>query len=59
VSPFQKPVIACFPAPPGIWDEPIKALDRKKGVAILPTPERAVEAMANLWKVSLLSNGKG
>jgi len=59
VSPFQKPVVACFPAPPGIWDEPIQALDRKKGVAVLPTPERAVEAMANLWKVSLLSNGKG
>jgi acyl-CoA synthetase (NDP forming) len=58
-SPFQKPVIACFPAPPGIWNEPIQALDRKKGVAVLPTPERAVEAMANLWKVSLLLNGKG
>lgn len=59
VNPFQKPVIACFPAPPGIWDEPIQALDRKKGVVILHTPERAVEAMANLWKVSLLMNGKG
>ena len=59
VDPFQKPVIACFPAPPGIWDKPIKTLDRKKGVAILPTPERAVQAMANLWKVSLFMNGKG
>lgn len=59
IEPFRKPVIACFPAPPGIWDEPIKALDRKKGVAILPTPERAVQAMANLWKVSLFMNGKG
>jgi acyl-CoA synthetase (NDP forming) len=59
VDPFQKPVIACFPAPPGIWDEPIKALDRKKGVAILPTPERAVQSMANLQKVSLFMNGKG
>ncbi|MCX5807040.1 MAG: CoA-binding protein [Proteobacteria bacterium] len=58
VDPFHKPVIACFPAPPGIWDEPVKALDRKKGVAILPTPERAVTAMANLWKVSVLLNRK-
>jgi acyl-CoA synthetase (NDP forming) len=58
-DPFQKPVIACFTAPPGIWDEPIGALDRKKGVAIVPTPERAVQAMANLWKVSSLSNGRG
>jgi acyl-CoA synthetase (NDP forming) len=59
INPFQKPVIACFPAPPGIWDEPIKELDRKKGVAILRTPERAVKAMAHLWKVNLLMNGKG
>jgi len=58
VESFRKPVIACFPAPPGIWDEPIKALDRKKGVAIPPTPERAVQAMANMWKVSFLMNGK-
>jgi len=56
VKSFQKPVIACFPAPPGIWDEPIKALDRKKGVVILSTPERAVQAMANMWKVSFLMN---
>ncbi len=59
VDPFRKPVIACFTAPPGIWDEPIKALDRKKGVAILPTPERAVNAMANLWKAGLLMKGRG
>ncbi len=59
VDPFRKPVIACFTAPPGIWDGPIGALDRKKGVAILPTPERAVSAMGNLWKVSMLSNSKG
>ncbi len=58
VDPFQKPVIACFTAPPGIWDGPIGDLDRKKGVAVLPTPERAVKAMANLRAVSLLMNGK-
>jgi len=59
VSPFRKPVIACFPAPPGIWDEPIRALDRKKGMVVLRTPERAVEAMANLSKVRLLLKDKG
>jgi acyl-CoA synthetase (NDP forming) len=58
VEAFRKPVIACFPAPPGIWDEPVRALDRKKGMVILPTPERAVQAMADLWKVALLSRKK-
>jgi len=58
-EPFQKPVIACFTAPPGTWDEPVRALDRKKGIAILPTPERAVAAMANLRKISLAMNMKG
>jgi acyl-CoA synthetase (NDP forming) len=59
VDPFRKPVVACFTAPPGIWDEPIAALDRKKGMAILSTPERAAQAMANMWKISLLMNSKG
>lgn len=58
VSTFDKPVIACFTAPPGIWDEAIRDLDRKKGMAILPTPERAVQAMGNLWKTRQLSGGK-
>jgi acyl-CoA synthetase (NDP forming) len=59
VPPFRKPVIACFPAPPGIWDKPIQELDRKKGVAILPTPERGVQAMANLWKAAQLLRREG
>ena len=58
IESFQKPVIACFSAPPGVWDEPVKALDRKKGVVTLPTPERAVLAMANMWKVGFLMNRK-
>ncbi len=58
INPFQKPVIACFNAPSHIWDESIKELDRKKGMVILHTPERAVQAMANLWKVSLLLKKK-
>lgn len=54
IDPFRKPVIACFNAPPGIWDESIKKLDRKKGMVILSTPERAAKAMSNLWKVNSL-----
>ena len=54
IDPFRKPVIACFNAPPGIWDESIKKLDRKKGIAILSTPERAAKAMSNLCKVNSL-----
>jgi acyl-CoA synthetase (NDP forming) len=54
LEPFRKPVIACFTAPPGIWDESIKRLDRQKGVVILATPERTAKAMSNLWKARLL-----
>ena len=54
---FAKPVIACFTAPPGVWDEGIKAMDRKKGVAILHTPERAARAMGNLLRVKTLMEG--
>jgi acyl-CoA synthetase (NDP forming) len=57
-EPFRKPVIGCFTAPPGIWDDPIKALDRRKGIAILPSPERTAKAMSNLWKVNQLAGTK-
>lgn len=55
---FRKPVIACFTAPPGVWDQAIEGLDGKKGMAILSTPERAVKAMGNLWRMKLLSDRK-
>jgi len=54
IEPFEKPVIACFTAPSGIWDKEIIKMDGKKGVAILHTPERAAKAMANLWKANLM-----
>lgn len=57
-GPFEKPVIACFTAPPGIWDDEIKGMDAKKGFAIIPTPERAAKAMGNLWKANLLGRLK-
>jgi acyl-CoA synthetase (NDP forming) len=53
-EPFQKPVIACFNAPPGIWDAEIVGMDGTNGVAVVPTPERASKAMANLWKANTL-----
>jgi len=55
IDAFKKPVISVITSPPGVWDEGIKGLDRKKGIAILPTPERAAKAMSNLWKANLLS----
>ncbi len=53
MEPFNKPVIACFNAPHGVWDDNIKHIDGKKGIAIIHTPERAARAMANLYKISL------
>jgi acyl-CoA synthetase (NDP forming) len=52
---FPKPVIACFTAPPGVWDHAIQGIDGQKGMAVLPTPERAVKAMGNLWRMKMLS----
>jgi len=54
IEPFKKPVVACFTAPAGVWDEEIKRMDGEKGVAIIHTPERAAEAMGNLWKMQLI-----
>ncbi len=58
IGPFEKPVLACFTAPSGIWDDEIKGMDAKKGFAIIPTPERAAKAMGNLWKANLLGRLK-
>ncbi|HEX2964385.1 MAG TPA: hypothetical protein VHO84_01295, partial [Syntrophorhabdaceae bacterium] len=58
VNSFPKPVIGCLTAPPGIWNESTDKLDRKKGLVVLPTPERAAHAMANLWKMNRLMNLK-
>jgi len=51
---LRKPVIACFSSPPGVWDEEVKRMDRKKGFVVLPTPERAAKAMANLYRMKLI-----
>lgn len=54
IEPFEKPVVACFTAPYGVWDDEIRRMDGKKGVAIIHTPERAAKAMANLWVANLI-----
>ncbi|MBW2616702.1 MAG: hypothetical protein JRD02_11075, partial [Deltaproteobacteria bacterium] len=46
----QKPLISCILSPPGIWDEQIKALEQSGALINYPTPERAANAMASLWK---------
>ncbi len=42
----QKPILACFPAPPGIWEE--KTELEKAGIPVYPTPERTAKAMSSL-----------
>lgn len=51
LEPFNKPVIACLCAPPGIWDEEIKEIDGQKGIVVVPTPERAARTLANLYRI--------
>jgi len=46
----RKPLISCILSPPGIWDEQIKALEQSGSLINYPTPERAANAMASLWK---------
>jgi acyl-CoA synthetase (NDP forming) len=54
IDPFKKPVVAIFTAPPGIWDDEIREMDGKKGVTIVPTPERSGVVLGNLWRANLL-----
>lgn len=46
----KKPLISCILSPPGIWNEQVKDLENAGALVNYPTPERAAEAMANLWK---------
>ena len=45
----KKPVIGCISSPIGIWDEEIKCL-QQSGIPNYPTPERAANALANLFR---------
>ena len=51
----KKPVISCFPSPPGVWVEEKHDFE-ESGVAFFPTPERAAKAMVALVKRSQLVN---
>jgi len=46
----KKPVISCILSPPGIWDEQIRDLEEAGALMNYPTPERAAQVMANLWR---------
>ena len=43
----QKPVITCFLAPPGIWDETISRMEKAGAAINLPAPERAAKVMTD------------
>ncbi len=46
----KKPLISCILSPPGIWDEQVTDLEDAGALVNYLTPERAAEAMANLWQ---------
>jgi len=46
----RKPMISCIVSPPGIWDEAVSDLEASGALVNLPTPERAAQAMVNLWR---------
>ena len=54
-EPLSKPLILSFAAPPGTWQEDIQAIDRRRNVIFLPTPERAARAMGALLQLQIKS----
>jgi len=46
---INKPVLCCFSAPAGIWDDEIKRLE-ESGIPNYPTPERAAKTLVNLFR---------
>lgn len=46
----QKPLITCLAAPQGIWEKQVKELEQSGALTNLPTPERAAQALVNLWE---------
>ncbi len=45
----KKPVLSCFVAPHGIWDQAIESMVEQRAIINFPTPERAGRTMAHLW----------
>jgi len=52
----KKPVLSCFVAPHGIWDQAIEDMVEQKALVNIPTPERVGKAMAHLWHYSQMIN---
>ncbi len=55
----KKPVVGCLVSPPGIWDEAIYRMEREGALVNLPTPERASNVMAAMWKYAHMLDDKG
>jgi acyl-CoA synthetase (NDP forming) len=54
----KKPLISCILSPPGIWDSQVKGLEDAGALVNYPSPERAAEALGNLWKYRKLCSGR-
>ncbi|MBW1781756.1 MAG: CoA-binding protein [Deltaproteobacteria bacterium] len=50
----RKPLFSCIVSPPGIWDDQISDLETSGALINFPTPERAAQAMVNLWRYQKL-----
>jgi acyl-CoA synthetase (NDP forming) len=46
---LNKPILCCFSAPAGIWDDEIKQLEGS-GIPNYPTPERAAKTLVHLYR---------
>jgi acetyl-CoA synthetase (ADP-forming) len=55
----KKPVVGCLVSPPGIWDEAICRMEKERALVNLPTPERAANVMAAMWKYAIMMDDKG
>ncbi len=54
----EKPVVGCLVSPPGIWDEAISRMEKEGALVNLPTPERAANVMAAMWKYAHMLDDK-
>ncbi|MCF8109378.1 MAG: CoA-binding protein [Desulfohalobiaceae bacterium] len=46
----KKPLITCFSAPQGIWDDTLDSLEDQGAICNLPTPEQAARMAVLLWQ---------
>jgi len=55
---INKPILCCFSAPAGIWDDEIKRLEGS-GIPNYSTPERAAKTLVNLYRYKMLRKENG